>query len=80
MTDSTGKINDKQVKWGNERIIAALLTPPQGEQPATYFGLALERNVNTPTPRVASKGREPVSVKVLHTSKRHNSLSPKLLA
>ena len=80
MTDSTGKINDKQVKWGNERIIAALLTLPQSEQPVTYFGLELARNANTLTPRIASKGKDPVSVKVLNTSRRRNSMSPQLLA
>ena len=52
---------------------------PQGEKLATYFGLALERTVNTPTPRIASKGKDPVSVNILNTSKRRNYLSPQLL-
>ena len=80
MTDSAGKLIDKPVKWGNECIIAALHTLPQGEQPATDFGLALTSTVNTPTPRIASKGKKTVSVKVLNTSSRHNSISPQLLA
>ena len=80
MTDLAGKIIDKPVKWWNERIIAALNMLPQGEQPATDFGLALAGTVNTTTPRIASKGRYPVSIKVVHTSRRRNSLSPKLLA
>ena len=80
MTDSSGKLIDRPVKWGNERIIATLYTLPQGEQPATDFGLALARTVNTPTPRIASKGKDPVSVKVLNTSSRRNSMSPQLLA
>ena len=80
MTDSAGKLIEKSVKWGNERIIAALHTLPQGEQPATDFGLALARTVNTPTPRIASKGKKPVSVKVLNTSSRRNPLSPQILA
>ena len=79
MTDSAGKLIEKSVKWGNERIIAALHTLPQGEQPATDFGLVLARNVNTLTPRISSKGMEPVSVKVLNTSSRRNSMSPHLL-
>ena len=29
MTDSSGKLIDRPVKWGNERIIAALHTLPQ---------------------------------------------------
>ena len=33
MNDSAGKIIDKLVKWGIERIIAALHTIPQGKQP-----------------------------------------------
>ena len=41
MTDLSGKLIDIPVKWGNERIIAALKTLPQGEQPATDFVLAL---------------------------------------
>ena len=80
MTDSAGKLIKKPVKRGNERIIAALHTLPQGEQPATDFGLALARTVNTPTPRIASKGKYPVSVKVLNTSSRRNSMSSQLLA
>ena len=80
MTDSLGKLIDRPVKWGNERIIAALHTLSQGEQPATYFGLALARTVNTLTPRIACKGKEEVSIKVVYTSKRRNSLSPQLLA
>ena len=80
MTDSSGKLIDRPVKWGNEHIIAALHTLPQGEHPATYFGLALAKTVNTPTPRIASKGKDPVSVKVLNTSSRRNSTSPQLLA
>ena len=31
MTDSAGKLIDKPVKWGNERIFAAFHTLPQGE-------------------------------------------------
>ena len=80
MTDSAGKLIEKPVKWGNERIIAALHTLPQGEQPATYFGLEFARTVNTPTPRIASTGKEPVSIKVLNMSRRRNSMSPQLLA
>ena len=80
MTDSSGKLIDRPVKWGNERIIATLYTLPQGEQPATDFGLALARTVNTLTPRIASKGKKPVSVKVLNTSSRCNPLSPQILA
>ena len=80
MTDSSGKLIDKPGKWGNERIIIALHMLPQGEQPATDFGLALDRTVNTTTPRIASKGKDPVSAKVLNTSRRRNSLSPQLLA
>ena len=80
MTDSLGKLIDRSVKWGNERIIAALYTLPQGNQPVTNFGLALARNVNTPTPRIASNGKDSVSVKVLNTSSRRNSASPQLLA
>ena len=80
MTDLAGKLIDKPVKWGNELIIAAFRTLPQGEQPATYFGLALAGTVNTPTPRILSKGRDPVRIKVVHTSRRRNSLSPQLLA
>ena len=37
MTDSAGKLIDEPVKWGNEFIIAALHTLPQGEQPTTDF-------------------------------------------
>ena len=80
MTHSAGKLIEKPVKWGNECIIAALHTLPQGEQPATDFGLALEKTVNTLTPRIASKGKDPVSVKVLNTPRRRNSTSPQLLA
>ena len=80
MTDSAVKLIDKPVKWGNERIIAALHTLPQGEQLTTDFGLALARTINSLTSRIASKGKDPVSIKVHHTSKRHNSLSPQLLA
>ena len=80
MTDLAGKLIEKPVKWGNERIIAALHTPPQGEQPVTDFVLALARTVNTPTPRIASKGKDPVNVKVLNTSRRRNPMSPQLLA
>ena len=80
MTDLAGKLIGKPVKWGNEHIIAALHTLPKGKQPATDFGLALPRNVNTTTPRIASKGKDPVSVKVLNTSRRRNSMSPQLLA
>ena len=80
MTDSTGELIEKPVEWGNERIIAALHTLPQGEQPATDLGLALARTVNNPTPRIASNGKDPVSVKVLNTSRKRNSLSPQLLA
>ena len=80
MTDLAGKLIDKLVKWVNERIIAALHTLPQGEQPATYFGLALAWTFNTPTPRIASKGKDPILVKAVHTSRRHNSLSLQLLA
>ena len=80
MTDSSGKIIDIPVKWGNEGTIAALHTLSQGEQPATYFKMALARTINTPTPRIASKGKYPVRVKVLHTSKRRKYLSPQLLA
>ena len=79
MTYSAGKLIEKPVKWENEHIIAALHTLPQGEQPATDFGLALSRTVNTPTPMISSKGKDPVSVKVLNTSRRRNSLSPQLL-
>ena len=68
------------MKWGNERIIAALHTLPQGKQPATDFGLALVRTVNTPTPRIASKSKDPVSFMVFNTSSRRNSMSPQLLA
>ena len=80
MTNSSGKLIDRPMKWGNKSIIAALHTPPQGEQPAIDFGLALERTVNTPTLRRASKGKEPVSVKVLNTSSRRNPLIPQILA
>ena len=80
MTDLAGKRIDKPVKWLNERIITALHTPPQGEQPAIDFGFALTRTVNTPTPRIASKGKDPVCIQVVHTSRQRNSLSPKLLA
>ena len=45
MTDLAGKLIDKPVKWGNERIITAFHTLPQGEQPATDFGLASARTV-----------------------------------
>ena len=55
MTDSSGKLINRPMKWGNKSIIAALHTLPQGEQPAIDFGLALARTVNTPTPRIASK-------------------------
>ena len=79
MTDLAGKLIEKPVKLGNECIIAVLHTFPQGEQPATDFGLALARTVNTTTPRIASKGKDPVSVKLLNTSRRFNSLSPQLL-
>ena len=41
--------------------------------------MALARTVNTPTPRIASKGKDPVSVKVLNTSSIRNSTSPQLL-
>ena len=75
MNDSAGEIIDKLVKWGNERIIAALHTIPQGKQPATDFVLAYERTVNTPTPKISSKGKDPVSVKVLHTPRRRNSMT-----
>ena len=80
MTDSAGKIIDKPVKWGNERIIAAFHTLPQGEKPATDFGLTLAWNVNTLTPSIVSKGKDPVCVKIVHTSRRRNYLSPQLLA
>ena len=80
MTDLAGKLIDKPVKWGNEHIIAALHTLTQGEQPATDFGLALAWTVNTPTTKIASKDKDPVRVKLVHTSRRHNSLSPKSLA
>ena len=80
MTDSAFKLIQKPVKWGNERIIAALHTLPQGEQPTTDFGLALARTFNTPTPRIASKGKYPVRIKVLQTPRRRNSMSPQLLA
>ena len=76
MTDSPGKLIDKPVKWGNERIITALHTLPQGEQPAKDFGLALARTVNTTTPRIEYKGKDPVSVKVINISSRRNSMSP----
>ena len=79
MTDLAGKLIDKPVKWLNERIITALHTPPQGEQTAKDFGLALVWTVNTPTPRIASKGKEPVRVKVVHASRIRNYLSPQLL-
>ena len=36
--------------------------------------------VNTPTPRIASKGKDLVRVKVLNTPSRRNSVSPQLLA
>ena len=68
------------MNWGNKSIIAALHTLPQGEQPAIYFGLALASTVNTPTSRIASKGKKPVSVKVLNASSRRNPLSPQILA
>ena len=80
MTDLAGKLIDKPVKRENDRIIAVLHTLPQGEQPATDFVLALSWTVNTLTPRIASKGKDPVCVKVVHTSRRRNSLSPQLLA
>ena len=80
MTDSSGKIIDRPVKWGNERIFAALHTLHQGEQPATDFRLALARTVNTLTPSIVFKGKDPVSVKVLNMSSRSNSMSPQLLA
>ena len=80
MTDSSGKLIYRPLKWGKERIIAALHTLPQGEQPATDFGLALARTVNNLTPRIASKGKDSVSVNILNTSRRRNSLSPQLLA
>ena len=80
MTYSVGKLIGKPVKWGNERIIAALHTLPQGEQPATYFLLALEGTVNTLTPRIAFKGRDQVRIKGVHTPRRRNFLSPQLLA
>ena len=66
MTDLAGKIIDKPFKWGNEHIISALHTLPQGEQLATYFGLALAGTMNTLTPRIASKGRDQVRIKVVH--------------
>ena len=65
MNDLAGKLIEKPVKWGNEPIIAALHTLPQGEQTATDFGLALAMTVNTLTLSIASKGKDPVSVKVL---------------
>ena len=80
MTDSSGKFINRPMKWGNKSIIAALHTLPQGKQPAIDFGLALSRTVKTPTPRITSKGKEPVSVKVLNTSSRRNPLSPQILA
>ena len=80
MTDSSGKLIDRPMKWGNKSIIAALHTLPQVEQPAVDFGLALARTVNTPMPRIASKGKKPVCVKVLNTSSRRNPLSPQILA
>ena len=80
MTDSSGKLIDRPMKWGNRSIIAALQTLPQGEQPAIDFGLALARTVNTLTPRIASKGKKPDRVKVLNTSSRRNPLSPQILA
>ena len=80
MTDLAGKFIDKPVKWGNERIIAALHMLPQGEQTATDFGLTLSWTVDTPTPRITSKGKDPFHVKVIHTSRRRNSLSLQLLA
>ena len=80
MTDSSGKLIDRPMKWGNKSKIAALHTLPQGSQPAIDFGLALARTVNTLTPRIASKGKKPVSVKVLNMSSRRNPLSPQILA
>ena len=80
MTDSSGKLIDRPMKWGNKSTISAFHTLPQGEQPAIDFGLALARTVNTLTPGIASKGKKPVSVKVLNTSSRRNPLSPQILA
>ena len=37
MTDSSGNLIDRPVKWGNDRRIAALHTLPQGDQTATDF-------------------------------------------
>ena len=80
MTDSAGKLIDKPVKWGNEHIISALHTPPQGEQPVTDFRLALAWTVNTQKPRIASKGKDPVCIHVVHTSRQRNYSSPHFLA
>ena len=80
MTDSSGKLIDRPMKWGNKSIISALHTLPQGEQHTIDFGLALARTVNNLTPRIFSKGKKPVSVKVLNTSSRRNPPSPQILA
>ena len=80
MTDLAGKLIKKPGKWGNERIITTLKTLLQGKQTATDFGLALARTVNASTPTIPYKGKETVSSKVLNTSRRRNSMSPKLLA
>ena len=80
MTHLEVKLIDIPVQWVNERIFAALYTLTQGEQLATDFWLALECTVSYLMTRISSKGKDPVHVKIVHTSRRRNTLSSKLLA
>ena len=84
MTDSNGKIIERQQEWDNKRVIAALHTLPQGELPENLLGQALEGTVMVSSVRkskmVTARQKREASLKSLKMFKSGHAISAEILA
>ena len=86
MLDSGGRLKDQPTDWSDKRVVAALNAIPQGEPLAEGLATALrgcvqvarQANVTAMEKRAACLGSQ--QVKVVASSKRHNTISPETVA